>query len=334
MRIPVELGDKLFLAFVPLFVFIAILLRKPALSAVNYIINFVFFNRAVQKAYKMRQPAKPKVQVRQTDIATKMNGRERGLFRMAEKLESEKRFVEAAQIFEHIKFQRRAIDILEQNGHIDEACAVLVRMNVPVRAGVIYDRNKMYHKAAFFFEKGRAFDQAAKAYVKLSNSKFEFYVNAAQCFEQAGLVTDALKTLFEAADTQRLKELSFRCKSYDELCSHLRHSTKQALLLELLTVEERKTVVASLALNHENMLVIVDWLQVESNANALPDYLNALVKNELVYENFWREFATTGAFQRFSSLVKARQIILDERFASRFALASDSEDTYMMQISA
>jgi tetratricopeptide (TPR) repeat protein len=109
-------------------------------------------------------------------------------------------------MLEQIGLQRDAITALEKGKFIDEAASILMRMQRPARAGVIYSRNGRWKEAAqCFIQSGNLADAAAcmreagnyfeAADLFLKENMFE---SAAECFEHAGRWLEASRAWTKA----------------------------------------------------------------------------------------------------------------------------------------
>jgi tetratricopeptide (TPR) repeat protein len=151
--------------------------------------------------YMSREPRKR----RQSDRRLGYN--EAKIKRIAEGLIAKGKIIPAAKLLESIKLQRIAIDTLEQFGFVQEAAQILIRMNRPDRAGVIFTRAGLWAEAAKsfrlagmplevarcerergdlataaeYFAKSKHFAEAAKCYFSTKN-----YLQSARYYLKCG----------------------------------------------------------------------------------------------------------------------------------------------------
>jgi hypothetical protein len=126
---------------------------------------------------------------------------ERQVIDRVKKLSQDGHFVQASQLLEQIGFHREAISLLEDKKLLDEAAAILLRLQKPNRVGVLYARNGMWKKAAPFFMQACHYLDAAKAYREAGQHKEaadlfrreQEFVEAAQCFAKIGYYLDAAR---------------------------------------------------------------------------------------------------------------------------------------------
>lgn len=130
-----------------------------------------------------------------------LTGQEIRIKRQAEKLVAKGRLLPAAQMLEQAGFYRDSIDVLENGRLFDEAARVLIRLQRPGRAGVLYSRNGLFGPAAqCFLQAGDALN-AAKCFREIGKpleaaelfAKAAQFADAAECLEKAGLLSEAAK---------------------------------------------------------------------------------------------------------------------------------------------
>jgi tetratricopeptide (TPR) repeat protein len=96
----------------------------------------------------------------------------------AKQLAKRKQYRQASQIYESLGLQRDAISSLEDGGYIDDAASILLKMQRPNRAAVVYARHGKWGKAHEYFVKAGMSFEAARC--KREEGKFE---DAAREFE-------------------------------------------------------------------------------------------------------------------------------------------------------
>jgi hypothetical protein len=101
----VKPDPKLFLAGAAIVV-IAVAVTRVLRPLINYFENFLFERQTQKRVAEMRDGgrAKQPVRVRQTDITANMTREDRAAYKQAEMLVTQGRIVEAAVIFENIRF--------------------------------------------------------------------------------------------------------------------------------------------------------------------------------------------------------------------------------------
>lgn len=144
----------------------------------------------VMYVYKLRK----RTFKRQAD-RKRPNSYQRRIFRQAKALIASKNFVGAAQLLESIERQREAISLLENNGLIKEACNMLLRMHLPHRAAMIYQRHGAWKNAADCFELARQPAEVARC-----AREYGDFTRAAKNYQVAGMAEEAANCLFATGD--------------------------------------------------------------------------------------------------------------------------------------
>ncbi len=202
----------------------------------------------------------PPTIVRKTDLYAKLNRHQRKLHAHAEALFQHKKFRESAQIFESIGFQRKAVDVLEHNGFIDDAAHVLLRMNLLNRAGVLYERNGRYDKAIEFYAKENKLDLIGKVYEKMAWKDYRFYREAADFFLRAGLIDQSLAALTKIVQRDEIMRICLNAKRFDFLWNYLHIPHNAAAILPQLNRKELETLLEPIAPTPQVALVFSSWL--------------------------------------------------------------------------
>jgi hypothetical protein len=266
----------------------AILLWPVVRWVMNRTANYLFERSAMKRAATLRGQGAPKIQVRQTDIAKNMTGKDRALYKRAQDLLAAGQIVEGAHILESIKFQRAAIDALEKHGHIDEACAMLVRLNAPHRAGAIYERNNRLDRAAHFFTLARQFDNAGRIFLKMAAGDFRFLHNAADSFEKGGKIDDALAAFASLLATDKLLAMCRTHRRFGFLVSYLREDRLLGPTLSMISPEERISIVREMTLTPQNALTLATWSMHQMDEPLRDEILKFVGKSDDICRFYWR----------------------------------------------
>ncbi len=121
--------------------------------------------------------------------------------KQAARLAAKGRVLQAAQMLEQAGLYRDSIDYLENARLFDEAARVLIRLQRPGRAGVLYSRNGLFAPAAqCFLQAGDAFN-AAKCFREIGKHheaaelfvKAAHFGEAAESLEKSGLLIEAAR---------------------------------------------------------------------------------------------------------------------------------------------
>ncbi|WP_141734955.1 hypothetical protein [Oligoflexus tunisiensis] len=212
-----------------------------------------------KKVGELRKPKAAPVAVRKTDLFAQLNSQQKKIYLRAKELIELQQFQDAAKLFESINFQRKAIDLLESHGLIEEACAILLRMGVPYRAAVVYERNGQYLKASEFFLKDGKYEQAARCLERMAEKDFHFYRKAGECYLKAGLVESALTVLSRLDASQDVLRLSLEHERYDFLQRYLDLPFHAQALLPQLTPAQVQNLVNIVALTPQGALSLAHW---------------------------------------------------------------------------
>ncbi|MBM3381497.1 MAG: hypothetical protein FJY29_03555 [Betaproteobacteria bacterium] len=147
-------------------------------------------------------------------------------------------FVGAARIFEEINMQREAIDVLENHGLLDEAAAILMKMNRPNRAAVIYERNKNFEKATAYFLRAKMLEDAKRCFKKIESFDFGLSSELALLFADAGDKSEAFRILATINDRARILKIARDTSAYLELALFLDKQANRTLLLDSISIED------------------------------------------------------------------------------------------------
>ncbi len=174
-----------------------------AVSLITYL-----WLRNNNKAVRQRGTTKyrgPNAGSRASDLKI-LSPQEEKIRERAKRLISKGQIRQAAQMLEQIGLHRDAITALEKAKLIDEAARVLLRMQNPTRAGVVYSRNGHWKEAAQCFIQAGNLGDAATCLREAGNHfeaadlflKENQLENAAECFEKAGRWLEAARSWSKA----------------------------------------------------------------------------------------------------------------------------------------
>jgi tetratricopeptide (TPR) repeat protein len=195
--------------------------------------------------------------------------------------------VDAARMLESIQFQRKAIDLLEANGYIDEACAILLRMNVPYRAAILYERNGQYLKAGEYFLRDGKAEQAARCFEKLAEKDYNFFRRAADCYHKAGLIDNALMALARLDASSEILALALEHQRYDFLQRYLDLPFHAQALLSQLEAVQLHALIRSLALTPQGALTLAHWTMYRPDENMVRGALQKLGAHKDLAQLYW-----------------------------------------------
>lgn len=284
----------------PAFIIVLGLIYLFLRSIVQKFLDAKRLSQTSDQAARLRgQPPHATPVVRKTDIFTKLNGKQKKLHAAAEQLYLQKKYREAAQVFEHIGFQRRAVDILEQNGLIDEAAFVLLRMKLPHRAAVILERNGQFEKAIDCYARDNKPEMIAKVYEKMAWKDYRYYQQAADFYLKAGLIDPALLSLAKIMKNQDVLSLAFAHQKYDFLWNYLQNPFAAANLLPQLSGPQIETIIGPIPLTPQCTHSLGSWLLAYPH----PQVLHPILVKVGAHKDLTRELWSLLSPQAIESLL-------------------------------
>jgi tetratricopeptide (TPR) repeat protein len=187
-----------------------IILLGIAAAIIACFIAWAYYSRRNEEKARMRRPAGHGSQQRAADQKP-LTRQEIRIKKQAAKLISRGRILPAAQMLEQAGFYRDAIDALENGRLFDDAARVLIRLQRPGRAGVLYSRNGLFGPAAQCFLQAGDNLNAAKCFREIGKTleaaelfaKAAQFAEAAECLEKANLLSDAAKNWLKVNKTSK-----------------------------------------------------------------------------------------------------------------------------------
>lgn len=172
-----------------------------------------------------------------------------------------KDFKAAAQLLEDAQLQREAIDLLEANGLLDDAAAMLMKINRPNRAGVIFERNKNFEKAALYYLRAKLVDDAKRCCKQIKEYTFALSTELAVLFAEAGDKSSALRLLAGINDRGKIIKLTRDTFAYQELAVLLDQKAARALILDSLSISDIEHMLQDMPTDHIQPLArVIMWL--------------------------------------------------------------------------
>lgn len=215
------------------------------------------------------------------------NSYQRRVLRQVKVLIEARNFTDAAQLLESIDRQREAISLLEANGLLKEACNMLLRMHLPHRAAMIYQRHGAWKNAADCFELARQ-----PAEVAHCAREYGDFTRAAKNYQIAGMFEEAANCLFATGD---LRAAALLCAQHNlderaiEIYNKFINQTPNIKLVEF-SEEELNFIRRYLAMNlldkrfagsmgdgNRILDVVVEFIQSGRVKEAAEVYLRATV---------------------------------------------------------
>jgi hypothetical protein len=287
-----------------LLVGIALLVVRILKPFINYVENRIFEKQTAKAVAKMRDGKKDNkpIAVRQTDISTNMSREDRNKYRHAENLAFKGQVQEAAAIFESIKFQRKAIDILEAAGFIDDACAVLRRLNAIGRAGVVYERHQMLEKAAHCYSLANQNESAGKVFCRLAINDYRFYISAYEAFAKDGKWDAMLSAASEVLASTKIVEVALTRNKADFLGTYLANDRLAQATFPHLSDSQISTFFTTLPSTPRFVAYARSWADVESREHVDVALLTFVSQKSELCKFFWTDLKS-DARARLSAIV-------------------------------
>lgn len=288
-------------------VFIYLFLRK-------IVVSYIELRRRVrmqEHAVRMRQGGqKPEPTIiRKTDIYEQLTAQQKAVHKQAEMLEAQKDYREAARLFESINFQRKAIDLLEFNGFVDEAAQTLLRMKVPFRAAVVYERNNQFVKAAECFIMDQKHDSAARAYDKAAAKDFHFYLKAAESYKAAAMWDQCLDAYGKVLKTNEFVTIALAHQKFEALATYMADPYLSKEVLAMISLDQAKDLVAKLNLRPSWVQSMSVWVLYQLELGFLQTVLERLIDRDDLTQLFWSHLTSPYLKYLQQQLTKAPEAL-------------------------
>lgn len=289
MKIPILDLGVLAKYLLPATILIGILVYLFLRGIVVFFWSATHKDKVQKKVGELRKPqakAAPVV-VRKTDLFAQLSSEQKKIYMQAKQLVELQQFVEAAKLFESINFQRKAIDLLESHGLIDEACAILLRMGVPYRAAVVYERNGQFLKAGEFFLKDGKPDQAARCFEKHAEQDYKLYRRASECYLKAGQVDQALLALQRLDAGPEILPLALQHQRFEFLQRFFDLPFHAQALLPQLQPQDLLQMIKTLHLTPLSAVTLAHWTMYRPDEIMVLEALNKLGGDKELAKHFW-----------------------------------------------
>ena len=284
---------------------VALLAVRVLKPLINYLENKIFEKQTAKAIADLRDGKKDKkpIAVRQTDISSQMSREDRNKYRFAEDLAFKGRIKEAAVIFESIKFQRKAIDLLEGAGFIDDACAVLARIKAIGRAGVVYERHQMLEKAAHCYTLANQNESAGKVYCRLAAKDYRFFTSAYEAFAKDEKWDAMLNAAGEVLATTKIVEVALTQGKADFLGSYLANYRLAQATFPQLSNSQLTNFFTTLSRTPKFVAYARTWAESVGSEHFDAEMLTFVSQKEELCNFFWGDLNET-AKNRLIEIVK------------------------------
>jgi len=268
-------------------VIIYLFIRKFVLSYRDLRNSVRVHNNAAKLRQTEHAAKAPPVIVRRTDLYDQLSPEQKNIHKQAEDLAAQKNFRDAARLFESINFQRKAIDLLEFNGLIEEAAEILLRMKVPYRAAIIYERNNQFIKAAECFTLDNKHDNAGRCYDRAAAADFHLYQKAGECYLAAGMIDACLDAFGKILNTPEILRICLGSGKVEFLAGYMADPYNAKQVLEQMTPEQIEQFVGALGLRPCWVQSMSVWVLYHHELRFFHSLLQKLVANQDLSVLFW-----------------------------------------------
>ena len=140
---------------------------------------------------KQAKSSRKKSRKRKSD-RVRLSATDKRIYRNAYEQYKKQNFKACAQLLESINYHREAINILEKHNQIHEAANMLMRMQLPNRAGYIYARNGYWKEAVDCFKLANLPEEVAKAAVRAGDkaTAISYFIESENYHEAAEASSD------------------------------------------------------------------------------------------------------------------------------------------------
>ena len=197
--------------------------------------------------------------------------------------------VEGARALELLGLQRSAISALENHHKIDEAAEMLLRMNRPNRAGVLYQRNEMPKKAAECFLLANLPEDAARCFYEAGKWDSQCHIKAADLYENLGKLDLAFKALVEGGHFSHFVNLAFKYVNYQAVRDQMLKEQSARDIVALMEPHQIQKFIKSLKPDKDNIEQFAHWCQDTQSTLLLGACLKVLDPSDSIF--FWKLFS-------------------------------------------
>lgn len=270
---------------------IAMIVLQLMKAAINKVSNYRFRRENFEKFANMRTTPPPPSGVTQTDIITNMTKVDRDLHDQAMDLIVSGHVLQGAKILESIRFQRTAIDFLERAGLIDEACAMLIRLNATSRAAAVYERNFMLEKAAHLYASAEQHEHAGRVFLKMAVKDHSMFRQAGEAYERASKFEAAISAYASLLDSAKVVELAYKHAHHSALFSYIREPRLAREVFANLTPEQILALGKSVALTPQNVATLASWCEGLIPDATFRQLLEHFAKASAINQVFWQHMS-------------------------------------------
>ena len=231
--------------------------------------------------------------------------------------------VTGAQGLLSIGLERDAISALENKGFIDEACAILLRMNRPNRAAVVYQRNDRHLPAAKYYVVAGMKAEAAECLMAAAQTDSRYLIDAAQLYVDVKNYTAAFHAFLQAQSYERVAALVMK----EDLFELLRDSLSEKQLIrgvfEHFDVKSLRRIVYLMPEDLASARALALWCRTLKRIEFIELCLRRIQEVRSMAVQFWLALSDSFALQVVEAMANAPQFAKADghKFLSKHARA-------------
>jgi len=287
---------------------------------------------ATNRALSLRSPAQKQqyTRVRQTDVMERLNRQDKKIHAKAVKLESQGNIKKAALLFESVRFQRRAIEILEKSGFINEAGQILIRLKATNRAAILFERNNRLERAAHFYQIANMHNEAGTVLRKMAEKDSKYFHEAAECFSKAKQNRRALECFAELLNHDEIYQRSFSFKEYGFLANYMQDYSNAQYIFSKLNEKQIELLITSQALTPRTIQIFSAWVCLDQKPVTIGKVIKHICLKPELGLKFWEALPNNSRQKIFCGI---KTILSESRSQSvrdyAYVLATSKIDKFI-----
>lgn len=262
-------------------------LAVACLAALVAIVAWSLLQRRRPRHRATRERRPPATQIRQTD-SLRLDPEQEARRKTAMELIARGRVREGARVLEELQLQRYAISALENAGLIEDACGMLLRMDRPARAAVLYLRNHMPEKAAPLFLTADLPEDAASAFADAGNrGEPAMSLRAAELFEKIGALPKAMACYARAGDIARFSDLAVRLGAWALIGEAMADDARAVAVLARLGADAAAKAIEAVPLEDAWAARMARWVRDSGRRDVAAAAISRLGRHPELLKCFW-----------------------------------------------
>jgi tetratricopeptide (TPR) repeat protein len=228
-----------------------------------------------------------------------------------------------------VEFQRKAIDILEENGYLNEAANILLRMNLPFRAAVLYERNQKYAKAAELYQKDGKPDKAGKIFETLAKTDLNYYLKAGDCYLESGLIDQSLTAYRNLLTTDKILKLCLTAQRHEFLGEYMATPKNASDILAQLTSSQLSNLISDLPPTPYFAQIMAMWIPYRLAPELVVPVLQQTQQHEATARVLWSQLSMPTCNQLCQMFAQNAKLLTQETYrAHSQALVKSDKQAY------